>query len=606
MARQRSEREFQNLHRRLGLALDASQIGVWEHELVLDEVVWDLQMHRLYATGRTARRVLASQWVDAIHPDDARQAQIDFEEAIERKGSYSSQFRIILPDGQIRHMRSRAHYYEEGDQGPTFIGAEWDVTADVMLNRELEHQKAVAEARAIALEASAEQIEYAAEHDYLTGLPNRRFFDKRFSALCSENVQQLAVLHVDLDHFKEINDTAGHGAGDAVLKSVATFLAASMPYPNFVARMGGDEFVILLSDFPSTDDLQAIADRAIRHLQLPIPFDGQMLRIGASIGIAWTASGETANLLAESDLALYRAKKLGRGRMAFFSQNLQDDALHDRRLAEEFKVGLARNEFVPFYQIQVSARTGDITGLEALARWRHPQKGLLPPGAFLPVAEELGATDQLDAAILAHVLSDRKTWIAEGRHVPRVAVNISARRLADPSLIDQLQQMRVEPGTLSFELLESVFLDDIDNAVGSNLKKLQEMGIDIEIDDFGSGHASIIAVIRIKPARLKIDRQLVIPATKSEEQRRLLASIIDIAKALNVDVVAEGIETSEHADILSRLGCDILQGYGIGYPSSAADTGKLLSLRPRKGAARKGSAIPSVSRQKPARTPVMR
>ncbi|MBP1857532.1 putative bifunctional diguanylate cyclase/phosphodiesterase [Rhizobium herbae] len=567
----RSEQEFQNILRRLGLALDASRIGVWEHDTQSEEVIWDLQMHRLYGTGRKQKRVAAKVWMNAIHPDDLDQALADFDEAIARKGAYSSEYRIVLPGGEIRYLRSRADCFEE-DGNLTFIGAEWDVTADVLLNRELQRQKAIAEARAVALEASTRRIEYAAEHDYLTGLPNRRFFDRHLAELAEHaGLEKLAILHIGLDRFKQVNDAAGHAVGDDVLKSSAKRIAAAVPRNSFIARVSGDEFAVLIADFSSLEDMKTRAERLAQQLKQSVWHNDEVLRIGASIGLAAASGRNVANLLAESDIALHRAKKLGRGRVEVFSAQMKAQLNNERRVGKQLARGLEKGEFIPYYQAQVDARTRRIVGMEVLARWRHPKRGLLLPAEFIEIAGNLGMLDDLDAAILKAALKDRRGWMQRGAHVPRIAVNVSAARLSDPLLIDELQQLDIEPDTLSFELLETIFLDDSEDGVLSNVAGLKAMGIDIEIDDFGSGHASIIGLMKLKPRRMKIDRQLVLPITTSREQKRLLRSIVDIAKALDIEVIAEGVETLEHAKLLTRLGCDILQGYAIAYPVSADD-----------------------------------
>lgn len=566
----RSEQEFQGVLRRLELALDASQIGVWQHNVDTDEVVWDLQMHKLYATGESHRLVTPALWLDAIHPDDRAKAKKDFSEAVERKGDYSSDYRIVWPNGDIRYMRSRARRYDD-IATTTYIGAEWDVTADILLSRELSHQKSIAEARAVALEASTAQIAYAAEHDYLTGLPNRRFFDKRMHELSESSVERLAILHVDLDYFKHVNDTAGHAAGDSVLKSAALMIASVVPENGFVARMGGDEFVVIVPDFTSLAELDITAQHIVRLLKQGVTHGESLLQTGASIGVAWIDDGNPETLLAESDLALYRAKRLGRNRVEFFAPHFKIEVSRDRRIAEYVKLGLKRGEFMPFYQIQIDARTQRIVGMEALARWRHPQHGLLLPDAFLKVMSTLGLMAELDATILRAVLRDRLAWHELGLDIPRIAVNTSAARLSDPSLSEQLRQLNIPPNSLSFELLETVFLDEIEDDVLANIAALEQLEIDIEIDDFGSGHASIIGLLKLKPKRLKIDRRLVAPITTSREQRILIRSIVDIAKALGIGVIAEGVETPEHAKLLRRLGCDTLQGFTIAYPVSAQD-----------------------------------
>jgi diguanylate cyclase (GGDEF)-like protein len=574
----RSEQEFQDLLRRLELAMEASQIGVWEHNLGEDEILWDQQMHRMYGTGRTERLVPAKTWMDAIHPDDRQQALDEFDEAIAAKGLYNSQFRIVLPNGETRYMRSRAHFYEGPAGVPFFIGAEWDVTADVLLNRELAEQKTVAETRAIALERSKARTEQAANHDYLTGLPNRRSFDRRMAELREdEGAETAAILHIDLDRFKQINDKSGHAAGDALLRNAADCISEAISDADMIARIGGDEFVVLLVNFGDVAMLKTVAEDVLDRLRNDVRFGQDVLQTGASIGVAWSKAADIGNLLAESDLALFQAKKLGRNRVEFFTLKLQSDWQGERQLGEELKLALSRQEIVPFYQVQVDARTREVMGLEALARWRHPVRGLLLPGVFLKVAEEYGLTGDIDAAILSQVLLDRAEWQEKGIAPPRVAVNISGSRLNDPHLIEGLARLNIPRRAIVFELVETIFLDDPDESVLANIDDIKKMGIDIEIDDFGSGHASLIGLVKLKPKRLKIDRQLVTAITVSDEQRRLVAAIVEIAKALGVEVIAEGVETEEHARLLARIGCDGLQGYALGYPSSAAQTASMLA-----------------------------
>ncbi len=575
MASARSERDYQSIVRRLELALDASQIGIWEHNINSQEVFWDSQMHRLYATGDSAGIVMASHWVKAIHPCDRERAVREFKQSVALKENYASEYRIVWPNGEIRHVRSRAHCYEDAT-GIAYIGAEWDITADVLLSQELSEQKTIAEARAIALESSTAQIAHAAEHDYLTGLPNRHFFEKKFSEFSTSATQRLAILHIDLDYFKQVNDTAGHAAGDAVLKSAAHMIASVVPDNGFVARMGADEFVVLLPDFGSLAELQMAAQHIVRLMKQGVTHGGTLLQIGASVGVAWVDNGDTANLLAESELALYRAKMQGRNRIEFFASRLKAEFSQKRQSIERVKVGLEQGEFIAFYQIQVDARSCHIVGMEALARWKHPERGLLQPASFMGTLASQGLMADLDAVILRSVLRDRKDWEKLGLKIPRISINTSASRLSDPLLLEQLRALDLVPNTLSFELLETVFLDDIEDGILENIVALEKMGIDVEVDDFGSGHASIIGLLKIRPKRLKIDSRLVMPITKSRKQRVLIRSIVEIGKALGIRVIAEGVETSEHAKLLRRLGCDMLQGHTIAYPVSASDLQELL------------------------------
>jgi EAL domain-containing protein (putative c-di-GMP-specific phosphodiesterase class I) len=237
---------------------------------------------------------------------------------------------------------------------------------------------------------------------------------------------------------------------------------------------------------------------------------------------------------------------------------------------------LERNEFVAYYQPQFDAHTHDLVGVEALARWDHPSLGIKTPDYFLPIAEDLNVVPTIDRLMLEQALKDLDRWQALGLAVPRASVNVSLRRLHDEDLIKGLRQLDIEPGRISFELVESIYLDESDAIVGWNIDQIKELGIDIEIDDFGTGYASIVSLQKLRPKRLKIDRQLVDPILVDKAQRQLLVSILDIGKSMNIEVVAEGVETMEHARILRDLGCDILQGYAFAKPMSAADIERLL------------------------------
>lgn len=314
--RRHSEEDYQALLRRLDIALEASHIGVWEHNLATDTVIWDERMHKLYATGLTGADMPTDIWTRAIHPDDRERASAEFEAAAQSKGSYESQFRIIRPDGKIRHLRSKAKFYHNFLGEPAIIGVEWDVTADVELTKALAEQQRLAEERAAQLQASRERVEYAADHDYLTGLPNRRYFDRRCQQLAEDPaVRQLAVLHIDLDHFKAINDEHGHEAGDQVLCHAARMIEAVMAPEDFAVRTGGDEFVLIAVNYESEQQLAAKAAKILSGLAKGTAYQGLTLVIGGSIGIAFDEDRDCKRLVREADIALYEAKRAGRNQL---------------------------------------------------------------------------------------------------------------------------------------------------------------------------------------------------------------------------------------------------------------------------------------------------
>jgi len=353
-----------------------------------------------------------------------------------------------------------------------------------------------------------------------------------------------------------------------MLKHAAQVLKESVRSTDFVARIGGDEFVVLCTLDVTPKKISNLAERIIRELCRPIRYEGLDCRFGASIGIATESSPalDAKQLLLNADIALYRAKSGGRNRHEFFSTDERRRIIASKHLADEILLGLERGEFVPFYQLQFHARTLDVAGAETLARWQHREHGLLAPDRFLAIAEDLDVVSTIDGLILEQALADRKRWEDDGLLIPKIAVNVSSRRLGDPNLAKKLRGLKIEPRTISFELLESISLDDCDDAVIANLRHLRRLGIDIEIDDFGTGHASIVSLLKLSPKTLKIDRELIRLLPHSAEQRKLVRSIIDIGRSLNILVTAEGVETMDHVRILCDLGCDMLQGYALARP----------------------------------------
>jgi diguanylate cyclase (GGDEF)-like protein/PAS domain S-box-containing protein len=572
--RKLAEQEKLELSRRLELALDVSQIGVYEENRATGELIWDNRLREIYGVPPEQKVLRGSDWENRLHPEDAPAAVEAIARAVKEKGSVNIKYRILRPDGQIRTIMSRGIYVEDVHASPKFIGADWDITSEVALTESLKAAKVLAEARNIELEAAKARIETQALHDALTGLPNRRYLDKilnQHSRRHREAGDGLALLHIDLDRFKQINDTLGHAAGDAMLVHVARLLNSKVGGQHFVARIGGDEFVIACFNQTDTKRLAALADQIIAKIRQPVPYQGHFCRFGASVGIA-IETGEDIDaprVLVNADIALYRAKGRGRNRHEFFSKALQSEIESTKHMADEILSGLEQGEFRPYYQPLLDANTHDVVGVEALVRWHHPREGILTPNHFLKVAEDLNVLSAIDRTILQQAILDLDHWQSRGIAVPSVSVNVSFRRLSDDRLIPSLRELKIKPGTISFEFLESIFLDEFDDGVAWNIDAIREMGIGIDLDDFGTGHTSIVSLLKLKPRRFKIDRQLINPIVQLPAQRRLVASIIDIGKSLGIKVVAEGVETMEQARILKELGCDILQGYAFARPMPA-------------------------------------
>jgi diguanylate cyclase (GGDEF)-like protein/PAS domain S-box-containing protein len=580
-ARKAQEERLEGLSRRLKLAVDISRIGIFETDFAAGVSEWDDRMREIFEVPFDEDVRVGDFWERKLHPDDRERTLACVESHVAALTPFTDNYRIIARDGSTRYIRSNSLPYVDQEGRLKMIGVNWDVTEDQRLRKELECQKSLAEARNAELEQIRVDAEYSALHDYLTALPNRRYLEARLDEIrkfANERSRGIAVLHIDLDRFKQINDTLGHGAGDSMLKHAARILRDNIRPTDFAARIGGDEFVVLVDYDGKTKVLSSIADRIISEMRQPVWHNGQECRFGASIGIAFSEdhSADPRALLQNADIALYNAKNQGRNRHEFYTQSSRRLLAEARRLSSELLRALENDEIIPFYQLQFDAKTRRIKGAECLARWRHPIKGILGPDRFLASAEECGVLAQIDRIILEKALTDVAMWRDQGLELPKISVNVSARRLMDPNLASGLSALDIRPGTVSFELLESVFLDRQDAVVMANLETLRRLAIDIEIDDFGTGHASIVGLLNLKPSTLKIDRQLIENVPTSQEQRVLVMSIIQIARSLKIDVTAEGVETEEHARILKRLGCDTLQGFGLARPLDAKATAELL------------------------------
>ncbi|WP_027666667.1 bifunctional diguanylate cyclase/phosphodiesterase [Rhizobium leguminosarum] len=569
------EGQLAELSSRLDLALDSYQCGIWEARPGLGGSIWNERMHELY--GLTPRNGFMTEetWLGCIHPED-RALALESARHFKRNGdTHTLVCRVLVDDGSVRYVRSVGKVHQTGTSEMKIMGIAFDATEDVLMTIRLNAAKDEAVAKNIELELAKNRIEHNSLHDPLTALANRRKLDIALENLTQDGRQQrqkFSILHIDLDRFKDINDTLGHAAGDAMLVHASKVLAKNVRGSDIVARIGGDEFVILALDVDDKDMAQ-LSTRIIEEMRLPIDFQGFSCRCGVSIGIA-LANGihvDARKVLINADIALYRAKSMGRNRFEFFNHNLQADIINTKRTADEILAGIDNGEFTAWYQPQFCARTMELTGVEALVRWNHPSKGWLAPDKFLRIADEINVVQMLDRIVLETALRDKMRWTARGIAVPKVSVNVSARRLHDGSLLESLADLHIRPGEISFELVESIFLDESEDVVSQNLERIKALGIDIEIDDFGTGHTSIVSLLKLKPKRLKIDRQLVQPIVNASQERALVSSIIEIARSLGVETVAEGVETAAHAALLRDLGCDILQGYAFSRPLSFDD-----------------------------------
>ncbi len=575
-ARQRRARETALLGERLRLATDAAAIGVWDYDIVADVNVWDETMHRLYGVRPGAFEGDFQGWRRRVHPEDVGPTEEACNAAIAADDAFDRQFRIVTDAGELRHIKARARVLRDDEGRPArLIGVSYDVTDRVRREQEMRAARDEASAARAAAEAANAKVEHEALHDPLTELPNRRGLARELDAIAAEGDAGPGrlIVSLDLDRFKPINDTFGHAAGDALLQHVARRLRAAVDPTDFVARIGGDEFVVVTAARRSEAAAAAYCSRLIRAATAPIKWDGALLEVGASAGYAPPAAGKPPEKqLADADLALYKAKSDGRNHAAPFTQRLADEARERMALSDDLKEAVFAGEIEPFFQPQIHAASGRVFGVEALARWRHPTRGLVPPSVFLPLADELKLAGELDSLILARVLRAMGDDGPLGRKAPRFSVNVSARRLRSSSLLDELQEIPRElRARLGFEILETIYVDRDDAELMSTIDRIRDLGVAIELDDFGSGHASIAGILALKPDYLKLDRIFAREIDADATRLGVLRSLLGVARSVNVPVIAEGVETAAQARILREEGCLALQGFWLGAPMPQAE-----------------------------------
>jgi diguanylate cyclase (GGDEF)-like protein/PAS domain S-box-containing protein len=416
--------------------------------------------------------------------------------------------------------------------------------------------------------AAREQARQQARHDPLTALPNRRALDDALDTLPPKSAPPRMLIRIDLDHFKNVNDTLGHAAGDAVLCQVATHLVNRTREDDLAARVGGDEFVVLLAPGATLESAQQLADRLGRDISSEMEIDGHACRIGASFGIASTHGGFISNkdLLKSADAALYLAKETGRGTTVLYSPQIHTSVLAKRTLTADIERGIANGEFLAWFQPQFDAQTNEVVGVEALARWQHPDHGILTPASFLPVAAQLGLIPDIDKAVFAYGLNRISMMNDVDPAIPRISFNVGVHQVMNQRLEETIKKWDLGKTEVTLEVLESVLVEDQGSGFLARLAELRLAGFRIEVDDFGSGHASVVGLQSMRPDGMKLDMSLVRPIDTSNTARELVKSMIDMGRALDISVTAEGVETATHAAILSQLGCDTLQGYHLARP----------------------------------------
>jgi diguanylate cyclase (GGDEF)-like protein len=460
------------------------------------------------------------------------------------------------------------------------------------INGELRTSEAELLTMVESLRRKDEDLRYQAFHDALTGLPNRALFLDRIDqslATAARDGEIRGVIFFDLDHFKIVNDTLGHEAGDTLLKEVSQRIKQCLRKSDTVARLGGDEFVVLLGHAGSPEAYAIVAQKIIAAVSEPLGLCGNEVRVGCSLGIACfpADSDDAADLMKHADLAMYQAKSAGRGRYSFFQPEMTE--LSAQRLRDEnaLRHALSHGELELFYQPKISLQTQALCGVEALVRWRHPQRGLVPPGEFIPLAEATGLIVALGDWAMEQACRQIAAWRAMGLDEIKIAVNVSARQLQSADLVQRIlaltQQYGVSPSSLELELTESVVMAKPELAARI-FSALRETGLTIAIDDFGTGYSSLAYLRRLPIDVLKIDRSFVATVDSDAADGEIVKAILTLARSLHLSVVAEGVETAGQAGFLATHGCPVAQGYHFARPQPAEELTRWLRSRPGRSA----------------------
>jgi len=423
--------------------------------------------------------------------------------------------------------------------------------------------------------SAVERYRQLSLHDALTGLPNRAAFIERLGHMMetpNASSQRIYLLSFDLDRFKEINDVHGHAAGDHVLRVVAERLGQRLREGEFVARIGGDEFIAVTSRVFTHSEAEQMAQRIIRDLGAPIEWDELTLGIGTSIGISVFPDGSETidDLLAQADIAMYRAKSIGTNQICFYDKSMDQAARERSALAMDMRSGLERGEFELYFQQQNNTRTGEVVGFEVLLRWRHPKRGMISPAEFIPIAERTGFIMELGDWVLRRSCVEAAQW----RNPLRIAVNVAPKQLANANFPQRVREILKETGLvperLELEITESGIIADQQNAL-SIIRQLKSIGVKIAMDDYGTGYSSLSTLQLFPFDKIKIDRGFIDSVAESRQSAAIVRSTLILAQSLDIPVLAEGVENAEHLRFLQDEGCEQVQGYFYGRPQPLSE-----------------------------------
>lgn len=556
--RRQAEVALRESEERYAIAVQGAKDGLWDWNLKTNQVYFSPRWKFMLGWEEHEIEHHPDEWFSRIHPDDFEAVKALLVNHLEGIApDFESEYRMLHRDGRYRWVLCRGlAVYANNGKVSRIAGSLTDITSRKQTEKQLLHD---------------------ALHDALTDLPNRALLMDRLERSLERHKRNpshlFAVLFLDLDRFKIVNDSLGHVVGNRLLIEIAQRLQACIRAEDTVARLGGDEFVILLEAIDCPSDATRAAERIQQELTQPFNLNGYEIFVTVSIGIALTLKDyeQAEEILRDADAAMYRAKALGKSRYELFDSSMHSQAMTVLQLETDLRYAVERQEFELHYQPIVKLKNNQLSGFEALIRWRHPQRGLVPPGEFIPIAEETGLVNPIGWWVLQEACQQMQSWQEQFslQSALTISVNLSGKQLAQPDAVTQIQQIlqatRVNPAILKLEITESSIMEN----AGSTIKRLQQLkslGIQLSIDDFGTGYSSLSYLYRFPIDTLKIDRSFVNKMDIELEKLELVRTIATLAWNLNMDVVAEGVENKKQLAYLKSLGCEYAQGYFFSKP----------------------------------------
>lgn len=565
-------KELETLTHRMNLSLDSIKGGVWDLNILDGSVYFDAKVKKIVGYEEDGFANKFEEWKKRVHPDDLEQALIAFENAVNNREEYLENIhRLQHKDGHYIWISDMAKLVFDQHGNPVrMIGIISNITEKKEALDEIQRQKNV--------------LYHQAHHDSLTELPNRILFMDRLSQSLTRADRystKLALLFIDLDEFKQINDSLGHELGDLVLKAVTKRLLGVIRKGDTLARLGGDEFSIVMEDLQGSQSASLLAQKILDALATPFVIESHTLYISTSIGISLYPDDDTSaeHLLKFADTAMYKAKHNGRNNFKYYSKEMTALAVERVIMEGSLRDAIKNEEFLVYYQPQMNGSNDTLTGVEALIRWEHPKEGMIFPDSFIPLAEQNGLIVDIDRIVMKKAMSEVSLWYKKGLNPGVLALNLSLKQLNKSDFLvflkNCMDEFSFKAEWLELEIVERELMINPQHSIEA-LKKISDMGIELAIDDFGTGYSSLSYLKKLPIDKLKIDKSFVDNLPQDEEDVAISLAIIALSRSLNLSVIAEGVESYEQKEFLVASGCKNIQGYFYSKPLNSQDIEKFI------------------------------